>query len=46
VTAEVLNEKFQVPYLIFEGDMADPRQYAENQVKNRVDAFLEILSEK
>lgn len=45
VTAETLREKFNVPYLIFEADMADPRQYSEAQVKNRVDAFIEILEE-
>jgi len=45
VTAEILSEKFNVPYLIFEADMADPRQYAEAQVKNRIDAFLEVLGE-
>lgn len=46
VTADALNEKFDVPYLHFEADMADPRQYAEAQIKNRVDAFLEVLDER
>jgi len=45
VTAETLREKFNVPYLIFEADMADPRQYSEAQIKNRVDAFIEMLEE-
>lgn len=45
VTAEILSKKFNVPYLIFEADMADPRQYAEAQVKNRIDAFIEVLGE-
>jgi benzoyl-CoA reductase/2-hydroxyglutaryl-CoA dehydratase subunit BcrC/BadD/HgdB len=45
VTAEVLNKKFNVPYLLFEADMADPRQYAEAQIRNRIDAFLEVLGE-
>jgi benzoyl-CoA reductase/2-hydroxyglutaryl-CoA dehydratase subunit BcrC/BadD/HgdB len=45
VTAEVLNRKFEVPFLLFEADMADPRQYSEAQIKNRVDAFLEVLGE-
>jgi benzoyl-CoA reductase/2-hydroxyglutaryl-CoA dehydratase subunit BcrC/BadD/HgdB len=45
VTADALNEKFDTPYLHFEADMADPRQYAEAQIKNRVDAFLEVLDE-
>jgi len=46
VTAEILNKQFNVPYLMFEADMADPRQYAEAQIKNRIDAFLEMLSER
>jgi benzoyl-CoA reductase/2-hydroxyglutaryl-CoA dehydratase subunit BcrC/BadD/HgdB len=45
VTSEVLNKKFNIPYLLFEADMADPRQYAEAQIKNRIDAFLEVLGE-
>lgn len=45
VTADILNKKFNVPYLLFEADMADPRQYAEAQIKNRIDAFLEVLGE-
>lgn len=46
VTAEVIGNRFNVPYLIFEADMADPRQYAEAQIKNRIDAFLEVLRER
>jgi len=46
VTAEFLNKQFNVPHLMFEADMADPRQYAEAQIKNRIDAFLEMLSER
>lgn len=45
VTADVLSEKFNIPYLLFEADMADPRQYAEAQIKNRIEAFLEVLGE-
>jgi benzoyl-CoA reductase/2-hydroxyglutaryl-CoA dehydratase subunit BcrC/BadD/HgdB len=45
VTADILNKEFNVPYVVFEADMADPRQYAEAQIKNRVDAFLEVLGE-
>lgn len=45
VTAEVLNKELDIPYLMFEADMADPRQYSEAQIKNRVDTFLEVLGE-
>jgi len=46
VTADILSKEFNVPYLLFEADMADPRQYAEAQIKNRIDAFLEVLDER
>lgn len=45
ITAEAISSEFNVPYLLFEADMADPRQYAEAQVKNRIDAFIEVLGE-
>ncbi|MGQ9641347.1 MAG: 2-hydroxyacyl-CoA dehydratase subunit D [Candidatus Bathycorpusculaceae bacterium] len=45
ITAEAIGNEFNVPYLLFEADMADPRQYAEAQIKNRIDAFLEVLGE-
>ena len=46
VTADILSKGFNVPYLLFEADMADPRQYAEAQIKSRIDAFLEVLDER
>ena len=45
VTADILSKKFNIPHLLFEADMADPRQYAGDQIKNRIDAFLEVLGE-
>jgi len=45
VTADILSKEFNIPYLLFEADMADPRQYSEAQIKNRIDAFLEVLGE-
>jgi benzoyl-CoA reductase/2-hydroxyglutaryl-CoA dehydratase subunit BcrC/BadD/HgdB len=45
ITADVVSKKFDIPYLLFEADMADPRQYSEAQIKNRIDAFLEVLGE-
>jgi benzoyl-CoA reductase/2-hydroxyglutaryl-CoA dehydratase subunit BcrC/BadD/HgdB len=45
VTADILRREFNIPCLLFEADMADPRQYAEAQIKNRIDAFLEVLGE-
>ena len=45
VTADILSKKLNIPHLLFEADMADSRQYAEDQIKSRIDAFLEILGE-
>jgi len=45
VTAEILHKELGIPYVVFEADMADPRQYAEAQIKNRIDTFLEVLGE-
>lgn len=43
VTAEILNEELDIPYLTIEADMADPREYAKAQIQSRIDAFLETL---
>lgn len=34
-----------VPGLMVEADMADPRAYVEEPIRNRVQAFLETLKE-
>jgi benzoyl-CoA reductase/2-hydroxyglutaryl-CoA dehydratase subunit BcrC/BadD/HgdB len=44
--AKYMQEKLGIPSLILEGDMVDPRDYADGPVKNRVDAFMEMLLEK
>ncbi|MHB1405909.1 MAG: 2-hydroxyacyl-CoA dehydratase [Desulfitobacteriaceae bacterium] len=36
-------EKTGIPGLVVEADMADPRAYAEESVRTRVEAFLETL---
>ncbi|MGB9904388.1 MAG: 2-hydroxyacyl-CoA dehydratase [Desulfotomaculales bacterium] len=35
-----------VPGLLVEADMTDPRAYAEEQVRTRVQAFLEALQSR
>jgi hypothetical protein len=32
-----------VPGLVLEADMCDPRLYADEPVKNRIQAFLDLL---
>ncbi|OGW12777.1 MAG: hypothetical protein A3G93_03565 [Nitrospinae bacterium RIFCSPLOWO2_12_FULL_45_22] len=38
-----LQEECQLPVLIFESNSADPDDFAEGQIKTRLEAFLEIL---
>jgi len=35
-----------LPTLVLDADQADPRDYAEGQVKARIDAYLEMLEQK
>lgn len=46
ITTEAISRELNIPCLVFESDMDDPRQYSEAQVKSRIDAFLEVLGEK
>lgn len=39
-------EEAGVPGLLIEADMADPRAYAEERVRTRVQAFLEALQSR
>lgn len=41
--AQSVKEETGIPVLIIEADMVDSRAYAEEQVKTRVEAFLETL---
>jgi benzoyl-CoA reductase subunit B len=38
--------EFDVPTLFIESDLADPRYFAEAQMKNRIDAFFEALEHR
>lgn len=38
-----LQAELDIPSLIFEADMTDPRQYADARVKASIDSFLEML---
>lgn len=41
--ATLLREKLDIPSLVLEADQTDPRDYADGQVKLRIDAFMEML---
>lgn len=43
---EILEKEYGIPVLILDGDMVDPRDYADAQVKNRIDAFMEMLAKR
>jgi benzoyl-CoA reductase/2-hydroxyglutaryl-CoA dehydratase subunit BcrC/BadD/HgdB len=43
ITAEVLREEMGIPCLVIEADHTDPRQYSIAQIRNRIDAFIEML---
>lgn len=44
--ARRVRNELGVPALIIEADMTDPRAFAEGPSRTRVDAFLELISEK
>lgn len=44
--ARALKEKFGLPTMEFEAEMADPRSFAEAQVKANIDAFLELIAQR
>ena len=41
--AELIHERHGIPVLIIEGDQADPEGFSWEDVRNRIDGFLEIL---
>lgn len=46
ITVDMLTREYDIPCLVIEADHDDPRQYSEAQIKNRIDAFIEMLSER
>ena len=42
--AQILQDRYDIPALVLEGDMNDSRSYSEEQANNRIDAFMETLS--
>lgn len=41
---KLVEEELNIPVLIFEANMSDPREYSDGQIKTRMDAFLEVLT--
>lgn len=45
-TAKIVRERLDLPVLHIESDMADPAAYSPEQVRNSIDAFIEVLRRK
>jgi benzoyl-CoA reductase/2-hydroxyglutaryl-CoA dehydratase subunit BcrC/BadD/HgdB len=43
---EYFTKELDVPTLLIESDLEDPRYFSEAQLKNRIDAFFESLEHK
>ncbi len=43
---EYFTKELNVPTLLIESDLEDPRYFSEAQLKNRIDAFFESLEHK
>lgn len=41
--ARVLREEDNIPVLLLESDMSDPRSYSKTEAREKVDAFIQIL---
>ena len=44
--ARIVREKTGLPVLMLEADMTDPRNFSESQIETRIDAFMEIITQK
>ncbi len=44
--AKIVREKTNIPVLMIEADMVDPRNFSQSQVETRIDAFMEIIKQK
>jgi benzoyl-CoA reductase/2-hydroxyglutaryl-CoA dehydratase subunit BcrC/BadD/HgdB len=43
---EYFTKDLDIPTLLIESDIEDPRYFSEAQIKNRIDAFFESLEHK
>lgn len=41
---KLVQEELDIPVVVFEANMTDPREYSDGQIKTRLDAFLEVLT--
>lgn len=43
---EYINTRYGIPTLYIESDLIDPRYWSDAQLKNRIDAFFEVLEQR
>lgn len=43
-TAEIVQDKLDIPYVSFDGDQTDPRNFAPAQFDTRVQALVEMMN--
>ena len=43
---KIVREKTNLPVLMIEADMVDPRNFSQSQVETRIDAFMEIIQQR
>ena len=43
---EYVTSRYGLPTLYIESDLIDPRYWSDAQIKNRVDAFFEVLEQR
>jgi len=44
--AKIVRKKTNIPVLMIEADMLDPRNFSQSQIETRIDAFMEIIKQK
>jgi benzoyl-CoA reductase/2-hydroxyglutaryl-CoA dehydratase subunit BcrC/BadD/HgdB len=42
----IVSRRRDLPTLMIEADMVDPRVFAEGQIETRIDAFMEMVKER
>jgi len=40
---DLIREKYDIPLLVIEGDQADPEGFSWDDIRNRIDGFIEVL---
>ncbi len=43
---KIIRKKKDLPILMIEADMVDPRNFSQAQIETRIDAFMEIIKQK